>query len=99
MDESLAFTKLLNHLFAGPLDSVLNAVGFHPANPAAPIDDTFALELLVVLGFIAFFAFVRMSLSVEKPGSTQHVAELLDEFIGGQANSIIGPTYRRFQAF
>jgi F-type H+-transporting ATPase subunit a len=99
MDESLAFTKLLNHLLAGPVDSILNAIGVHPANPAAPIDDTFALELLVVLGFIAFFAVVRMSLSVEKPGATQHVAELLDEFIGGQANSIIGHSYRRFQAF
>jgi len=50
----LAFTQLLNYLFAGPLNALLNAVGIHPANAAAPINNTFALELLVVLGFIAF---------------------------------------------
>lgn len=95
----LAFTRLLNHLFAGPVDALLGAVRVHPSNPAAPINNTFALELLVVLGFIAFFILVRLTLSVEKPGASQHITELLDEFVGGQANSIIGPTYKRFQAF
>jgi F-type H+-transporting ATPase subunit a len=99
MQGPLAFTQLLNTLFAGPVDSLLKAVGVHPANPAAPIDNTFALELLVVLGFIAFFSIVRFSLSVEKPGVPQHFAEIIHEFIGGQAESIIGHGYERFQAF
>jgi len=86
----LAFTQLLNYLFAGPLNALLNAVGIHPANAAAPINNTFALELLVVLGFIAFFAVVRASLSVEKPGTPQQFAELIHEFIGGQAEIAIG---------
>jgi F-type H+-transporting ATPase subunit a len=71
----------------------------HPAHPDAPINNTFATELLVVLGFIAFFAFVRASLSVEKPGAPQQVAELIHEFIGGQADQVIGHGYERFQAF
>jgi F-type H+-transporting ATPase subunit a len=95
----LAFTQLLNYLFAGPLNALLNAVGIHPANAAAPINNTFALELLVVLGFIAFFAVVRASLSVEKPGTPQQFAELIHEFIGGQAEIAIGHGYQRFQAF
>ena len=95
--ESLAITNLLNRLFAGPVDALLQAVGVHPANPAAPIDNTFALELLVVLGFIAFFALVRIGLSVEKPGTPQQFAEIIHEMIGGQAESIIG--HERFQAF
>lgn len=99
MQGPLAFTQLLNNLFAGPVDSLLQAVGVHPANPAAPIDNTFALELLVVLGFIAFFCIVRFSLSVENPGVPQHFAEIIHEFIGGQAESIIGHGYERFQAF
>ena len=99
MDESLAVTRLLNHLFAGPVDSLLGAVGVHPANPAAPIDNTFAVELLVVLGFIAFFALVRFSLSVEKPAAPQQFAEILHELVGGQAEQIIGHGYERFQAF
>jgi F-type H+-transporting ATPase subunit a len=99
MDASLAFTQLLNHLFAGPVDLLLGAVGVHSANPAAPIDDTFALELLVVLGFIAFFLLIRLSLPVEKPNPAQQITELIHEFIGGQAESIIGHGFQRFQAF
>jgi F-type H+-transporting ATPase subunit a len=99
MEEALGITNLLNRLFAGPVDALLNMVGVHPANPAAPIDNTFAIELLVVLGFIAFFLWIRASLSVEKPPIQQHIAELLHEFIGGQAEAIIGHKYQRFQAF
>jgi F-type H+-transporting ATPase subunit a len=99
MQEPLAFTQLLNHAFAGPVDALLQAVGVHPADPAAPINNTFSLELLVVLGFIAFFILVRMNLSVEKPRAPQQLTELIDQFIGGQAEQIIGHGYQRFQAF
>jgi F-type H+-transporting ATPase subunit a len=99
MAGQLAFTKLLNAALAGPVDAVLGAVGVHPAHPDRPINNTFALELLVVLGFIAFFAVVRASLSVEKPGAPQQFAELIHEFIGGQAETVIGHGYQRFQAF
>jgi len=99
MEESLGITNLLNRLFAGPVDALLNAIHVHPANPAAPIDDTFTIELLIVLAFIAFFVWVRAGLSVEKPGPIQHIAELVYEFIGGQSHAIIGHGYERFQAF
>jgi F-type H+-transporting ATPase subunit a len=99
MDESLAITRLLNHIFAGPVDALIALVGVHPANPAAPIDNTFALELLIVLGFIAFFTLVRFSLSVEKPATPQQFAEMIHEQIGGLAEQCIGHGYQRFQAF
>ena len=38
-------------------------------------------------------------MSVEKPGAAQQVAEMIHEFIGGQAEQIIGHGYERFQAF
>jgi F-type H+-transporting ATPase subunit a len=97
--QSLAFTRLLNHLFAGPVDALLQALHIHPAHPAAPIDDTFALELLVVLGFIAYFILVRVSLSVEKPATPQQIAEILNESIGELAEQIIGHSYERFLPF
>jgi F-type H+-transporting ATPase subunit a len=78
---------------------MLQLVGVHPANPAAPIDDTFALELLVAGGLIAFFLFVRLTLSVEKPNPAQQIAELINEFTGSNAEQIIGHGYERFQAF
>jgi len=99
MQESLGITHLLNNLFAGPADAVLQMVGVHPANPATPINDTLALEVLVVVGFIAFFVLVRASLSVEKPGTAQQFAEVIHEFVGGQAESIIGHGYEKFQAY
>jgi F-type H+-transporting ATPase subunit a len=99
MPETLAITRLLNYLFGGAVAAVLQVVGIHPANPAAPINDTFALELLVACGLIAFFAIVRLTLAVEKPNPAQQIAEMIHEFTGSQADQIIGHGYQRFQAF
>ncbi len=99
MPESLALTRLLNHLFGPIVAAVLQTVGIHPAHPAAPIDDTIALELLVACGLIAFFLIVRLTLSVENPNPAQQIAEMIHEFVGGQAESVIGHGYERFQAF
>jgi F-type H+-transporting ATPase subunit a len=99
MPDTLAFTRLLNHLFGGAVAAVLQALGVHPANSAAPIDDTFAMELLVAGGLIAFFALVRLTLSVEKPNPAQQIAEMIHEFTGSNGEQIIGHGYERFQAF
>lgn len=99
MQESLAITQLLNRTFAAPVDALLGALGLHPAHPATPIDNTFSVELVVVLAFIAFFALVRATLSVEKPAPAQQITELIHEAIGGQAETIIGHGYERFQPF
>jgi F-type H+-transporting ATPase subunit a len=68
-------TRLLNLWFAGPLDSLFALLGIHPAHPAAPIGNTFTLELIVFTGLVLFFFIVRVQLNVEKPGHTQQVAE------------------------
>jgi len=99
MPETLAITRLVNHLFGGIAASLLHAVGVHPANPAAPIDDTFALELLVACILIAFFILVRLTLSVEGPQPAQQIAEMIHEFTGTQGEQVIGHGYERFQAF
>jgi F-type H+-transporting ATPase subunit a len=99
MPGTFAFTRLLNNLFGGAVAALLQAMGIHPAHPAAPINDTFALELLVVCGLIAFFAVVRLTLTVEKPNPAQQIAEMIHEFTGGQGDQIIGHGHERFQAF
>ena len=99
MLEQLALTRVLNHLFAGPVDALLHAVGVQPANLGAPISDGFALELLIFLLLLVFFVAVRASLSVEKPAPVQQIAEMIHEFTGGTANEIIGHGYERFQGF
>ena len=67
MPESYALTRLLNQLFGGIVTSIMQMMGIHPANPGAPISNTFSIELIVVAGLIAFFI-VGTSLSPDKPG-------------------------------
>ena len=81
----LPFTVLLNHLFAGPVNALLHALGVHPAHPTAPIPDHVAMQVLVVGILIVFFAAVRASLSVENPGALQHVIEGVYNFMDAQS--------------
>jgi F-type H+-transporting ATPase subunit a len=101
MPEQLWFTALLNKVFAGPVTAFLNQLpaAFHPAHPEAPISNTVAMEVLVVGLLIAIFLIVRSRLSVDKPGGTQHIAEMTHEFIAGQADEIIGHHSERFVPF
>jgi len=99
MADPLAITSILNDHFGPAVTSAMQMVGVHPADSAAPIDNTFALELMVACGLILFFLFVRLTLKVEKPNPAQQIAEMIHEFTGGQGEQIIGHDYERFQAF
>jgi F-type H+-transporting ATPase subunit a len=98
MPAPLALTRWLNELFGGIVASILHAVGV-PATPATAINNNFALELTVAAGLIAFFVLVRLTLSVENPNPAQHIAEMIHEAIGDQAEQVIGHGYERFQAY
>ncbi len=99
MEQKLAITHWLNHLVGGVVGQMMQTVGYHPANAAAPIGDTFTLELLITAGLILFFVFVRATLSVENPNPAQQIAEMVHEFSRGQCEQVIGHGYERFQAF
>jgi F-type H+-transporting ATPase subunit a len=99
MPETLTWTRFLNHLFGGSVTAMLHAVGVQPKYPAAPISDAYALELLVAGLLLCFFVLVRLTLNVEKPALAQHFAEIIHEFVGGQADQIIGHHYQRYQSF
>jgi F-type H+-transporting ATPase subunit a len=99
MPEQFALTRLLNHLFGGIVTSIMQVLGIHPAHPGAPFNNIFTIELLVVLGLIAFFVVVRVTLSPDKPGPAQHVAEMISEFTGSLGEQIIGHGSEKFQAF
>lgn len=83
-------TRLLNHWFAAPVDALLHLLGIHPLHPATPINNTLTEELIVFAVLVAFFIAVRSMLSVEKPGGAQHLAEMLHEFVDGQAEQVMG---------
>ena len=96
MPVELPFTAFLNHYFAGVANAVLAMLHLHPKYPQRPIDNIFAMEFLVFLILLAFFAIVRATLSVDKPGPAQHIAEMLHGLVSDQAESIIGHGYERF---
>jgi F-type H+-transporting ATPase subunit a len=86
----VALTAILNHLFGGPLTSLLMALGIHPHHPGHPIELYQTLELVVMVGLLLFFVMVKATLSVEKPGKIQHTAEMIHGFVEDQAKAIIG---------
>jgi F-type H+-transporting ATPase subunit a len=102
MPQSFVLTHLIDQLFGGLLAAGFHAVGL-PADKAsaqaASVVSSFTIEVLVAAGLIAFFVAVRSTLSVEKPGPVQHIAELIHEAIGDQAEQVIGHGYQRFQAY
>ncbi len=99
MPTQLLFTQFLNVHFAAPVTALLRAVHVAPKYPEAPITNAFSMELLVFLVLIAYFVVVRLSLSVEKPNGVQHLAEMTNEFVVEQGESIIGHGYERFVSY
>lgn len=97
--QKLGITHAFNAVFGPFFGWLMQLVGLHPAHPMSPINDVFAEEMLVGFILLAFFVLVRATLSVEKPGPAQHVAEIIHEFVGGMGDQVIGHGYERFQAF
>jgi F-type H+-transporting ATPase subunit a len=99
MPTQLLLTRILNEHFAAPVTALLNALHVHPASPEAPITNALAMELLVFAVLIAYFIAVRLTLSVEQPAPVQHLAEMTNEFVSEQAESIIGHGSERFISY
>jgi F-type H+-transporting ATPase subunit a len=98
MPEELPFTALLNHVFGGAANALLDA--FHLAhNPRAPITDFVAMQILVVGLLLVVFLLVRARLSVDNPGGLQHIFEGLQGFVTGQSHEIIGHHSEGFTPF
>jgi len=102
MPETFILVRLLNALFMGIEVQAYQSIGLNSAaaaEKAVSVNQAFALELLIGCGLIAFFLLVRATLSVERANPAQHIAEMVHEVIGDQAEQIIGHGYQRFQAF
>jgi F-type H+-transporting ATPase subunit a len=99
MPAQLLFTRFLNHHFAAQVDSLLAALHIYPKFPDKPITNAFAMELLIFVALMVYFVIVRVTLSVETPGTVQHMAEMTHEFVGSQSESIIGHGYERFTTY
>ena len=99
MPEQLWFTEILNHLFAGPVTGLLQALHIKPEYPQAPITNAVAMQLLVFVFLVLVFFLVRSMLSVDKPGGLQHIFEFSHGFVEGQSEEIIGHGAEAFTPF
>jgi hypothetical protein len=99
MPTTTPFAHFLNAHFATPVDALLRAFHVQGYDPAAPINDTFAMELLVFAALLLFFIIVRISLDVEKPNPVQHLAEGIHGFVSEQSESIVGHGSERYISF
>lgn len=99
MPTQLFLTRFLNAHFAAPVDALLNALHAPPSHPKAPITNAVAMELLVFASLLCYFLAIRLTLSVEKPGGVQHLAEMTNEFVAEQSESVIGHGYERFTSY
>jgi len=99
MPEQLWFTELLNHAFAGPVTALLRALHVQPKYSEAPITNAVAMEVVVFGVLVVLFLLVRSRLSVDQPGTLQHIFEGAHGFIEGQSQEIIGHHSEGFTPF
>src|SRR5690349_7410584 len=94
--EQLWFTSLLNSVFAGPVTALLNAIGYPAVDPAHPIPNYIAMQVLAVLLIMIILGLVRSSVSMDKPGKLQQFFELIIEGIDATLDDIVGHGARVF---
>ena len=99
MQHELWITRLFNTYLSGLANAVLNAIHFPAQDPANPWTDWLVCEILVVLFIVLFFAVVCRRLSVDRPGKTQHVLEVVYEFLNAQAEEVVGHDGPKYMAF
>jgi len=81
-------TRLFNDHLAGLGNACLKLVGL-PVQQR-PWEGYVVTQLLVVLVFIVFFAFLRPRLSVDRPGKLQHSFEVINEFLHSETDDAVG---------
>jgi F-type H+-transporting ATPase subunit a len=70
-------TQFVNRYFGQIALALLNFLHIKPTNPETPIPESTVMALLVLTVCTLLALFLRSRLSVERPGATQQVAELL----------------------
>jgi F-type H+-transporting ATPase subunit a len=98
MEHQLWFTAFLNKLLGSLVTPLLVKIGQAPSDPASPIPNYVAMQVLVVFLLVVGMVILRRSLSVENPGKFQQVMEVVVQFIQGTSEEIIGHGSSRYVA-
>src|ERR1700720_8517 len=76
-EQATWITQLVNHYLGGAALALLSALHIRSSNPEQPIPEHVVMGVLVLLVGTVLALWVRSRLSVEKPGASQQIAELL----------------------
>ena len=98
MEHELWLTAILNKFLGGPVAALLAALRHPAADAAHPIPNYFAMELLVAALIIVGALILRSRLSVESPGTFQHITETIVQFVQNMNEEIIGYGSGRYLA-
>jgi len=95
-EHELLPTVFFNTFLAGPGNAILAMVGEHAADPAKPWANWVTMQIVVLLFMVILFALLRPKINMDRPGKTQHIFEVVYEFLHGQAEEIVGHDGPRF---
>jgi len=98
-EHEIWLTRLFNDNLAGLGNSVLSLVRAHAENPARPWTNFITMQILVAAIILVLFAVLRPRLSMDRPGKTQHLFEVIYTFLHDEAQSSIGHEGPRFLPF
>jgi F-type H+-transporting ATPase subunit a len=98
IEHELWLTAILNKIFGGVVSAILSAIGLPAADAAHPIPNYLAMELLVMALIVAGALILRRKLSVDSPGTFQHIMEVIVEFTRDMNEEIIGHGSARYIA-
>src|SRR5947209_3444221 len=76
-EQATWITRWVNEHLGGAALALLSALHIRPTNPEQPIPEHVVMGLLVLIVGTLCALWVRSRLSVEKPGASQQIAELL----------------------
>jgi len=78
MEEHISpITVFVNHYLGSLALAILHALHLQPENPELPIPQHVVMGIILVIGLTLVVLVLRSRLSVEKPGATQQIAEML----------------------
>jgi len=98
-EHEIWLTRLFNDHLPGLGNWLLALVRVHAENPQRPWANFVTMQILVAAIIIVLFAYLRPRLSMDRPGKTQHVFEVIYTFLNGEAKDSIGHEGPRFLPF
>ncbi|HXX21091.1 MAG TPA: F0F1 ATP synthase subunit A [Candidatus Acidoferrum sp.] len=77
MEQPIWVAVVVNRLLGKPAAALLAALHIQPANPEYPIPNSVSMEILVFIVAVLFFLWLKARISVDRPGATQQVMEMI----------------------